>query len=50
MNTLVKNFYKLLLALSGVAMVASFGIILLGVAARQFLWTFLAWTPMQATP
>lgn len=38
MNTLVKNFYKLLLALSGVAMVATFGIILLGVAARQFLW------------
>jgi TRAP-type C4-dicarboxylate transport system permease small subunit len=38
MNTLVKNFYKLLLALSGVAMVASFGIIILGVAARQFLW------------
>lgn len=38
MNTLVKNFYKLLLALSGVAMVATFGIIILGVAARQFLW------------
>jgi TRAP-type C4-dicarboxylate transport system permease small subunit len=38
MNTLVKNFYKFLLALSGVAMVASFGIIMLGVAAREFLW------------
>jgi TRAP-type C4-dicarboxylate transport system permease small subunit len=38
MNTLVKNFYKLLLALSGVAMVASFGVIMLGVAARKFLW------------
>jgi TRAP-type C4-dicarboxylate transport system permease small subunit len=38
MNTLVKNFYKLLLALSGVAMVASLGVIMLGVAARQFLW------------
>lgn len=38
MNTLVKNFYKLLLALSGVAMVAAFGIIMLGVAAREFAW------------
>ncbi len=38
MNTLVKNFYKFLLFLSGVSMVASFGIIMLGVAAREFLW------------
>ncbi|MES2952847.1 MAG: TRAP transporter small permease [Pseudomonadota bacterium] len=38
MNTLVKNFYKFLLFLSGVSMVASFGIIMLGVASRQFLW------------
>ena len=38
MNTLVKNFYKLLLLLSGVAMVAAFGIIMLGVAAREFAW------------
>jgi TRAP-type C4-dicarboxylate transport system permease small subunit len=38
MNSLVKKFYKLLLALSGVSMVASFGIIMLGVAARQFAW------------
>lgn len=38
MNTFVKNFYKLLLTLSGVAMVASFGIIILGVMAREFAW------------
>lgn len=38
MNTLVKNFYKLLLVLSGAAMVASFCIIMLGVAAREFAW------------
>lgn len=38
MNTLVKKFYKFLLFLSGVSMVASFGIIILGVAAREFLW------------
>ncbi len=38
MNTLVKSFYKLLLGLSGLAMIASFGVIVLGVAAREFLW------------
>jgi TRAP-type C4-dicarboxylate transport system permease small subunit len=38
MNKLAKNFYKLLMALSGIAMVATLGIIMLGVAARQFLW------------
>lgn len=38
MNKLVKNFYKLLLVLSGVAMVASFIIIILGVAARAYAW------------
>lgn len=38
MNRLVKNFYKFLLFLSGLSMVATFGVIMLGVAARQFLW------------
>ena len=38
MDAFVKGFYKFLLMLSGVAMVATFGVILLGVAARQFLW------------
>ena len=38
MNGLVKSFYQFLLFLSGLAMVATFGIILLGVAARRFLW------------
>lgn len=38
MNKLVKNFYKFLLGLSGVAMVASFVIIILGVSAREFAW------------
>lgn len=38
MNAWVKLFYKLLLVMSALAMVATFGIILLGVAARQFLW------------
>jgi TRAP-type C4-dicarboxylate transport system permease small subunit len=38
MNAMVKSFYRFLLFLSGLAMVATFGIILLGVAARQFLW------------
>lgn len=38
MNTFVKNFYKFLLFLSGVSMVAAFGVIMLGVAAREFLW------------
>ena len=38
MNVWVKNFYRFLLFLSGLSMVATFGIILLGVAARQFLW------------
>ena len=38
MNALVKSFYQFLLFLSGLAMVATFGIILLGVAARRFLW------------
>lgn len=40
MNKLVKNFYKFLLGLSGVAMVATFVIIVLQVAARQFHWEF----------
>ena len=38
MDAFVKGFYKFLLMLSGVSMVATFGVILLGVAARQFLW------------
>ena len=38
MNKLVKNFYKFLLGLSGVAMIASFIIIMLGVAAREYAW------------
>ena len=38
MDKLVKNFYNFLLVLSGLAMVAGFGIITLGVASRQFLW------------
>ena len=38
MNKLVKNFYKFLLGLSAVAMVASFLIIILQVAAREFHW------------
>ena len=38
MNTVVKNFYKFLLFLSGVSMVAAFGVIMLGVASREFLW------------
>jgi TRAP-type C4-dicarboxylate transport system permease small subunit len=38
MNKLVKNFYKFLLFLSGVSMVAAFLIIMLGVASREFFW------------
>ena len=38
MDLLVKNFCKFLLFLSGVSMVATVGVILLGVASRQFLW------------
>jgi TRAP-type C4-dicarboxylate transport system permease small subunit len=38
MNKLLKNFYKFLLFLAGVAMLSTFLIILLGVASRQFLW------------
>jgi TRAP-type C4-dicarboxylate transport system permease small subunit len=38
MNSLLKKFYQFLLILSGVSMVAAFGIIILGVAAREFVW------------
>jgi len=38
MNTLVKNFYKFLMFLACVAMVMAFAVIMLGVAAREFLW------------
>lgn len=38
MNKLVKNFYKFLLLLACLSMVAAFGVIMLGVAAREFLW------------
>lgn len=38
MNKLVKNFYKFLLLLACLSMVAAFGVIMLGVAARKFLW------------
>ncbi|MEO8120447.1 MAG: TRAP transporter small permease subunit, partial [Rhodoferax sp.] len=38
MNKLVKNFYKFLLLLACISMVTAFGVIMLGVAAREFLW------------
>lgn len=38
MNKLVKNFYKFLLLLACISMVSAFGVIVLGVAAREFLW------------
>ena len=38
MDKIVKNFYKLLLLLACIAMVAAFAVVMLGVAARQFLW------------
>ncbi|OGB33184.1 MAG: hypothetical protein A3F78_12650 [Burkholderiales bacterium RIFCSPLOWO2_12_FULL_61_40] len=38
MNTLVKNFYKFLLLLACISMVSAFLVIMLGVAAREFLW------------
>ncbi len=38
MNAFVKNFYKFLMFLACVAMVMTFVVIVLGVAARQFLW------------
>jgi len=38
MNQIVKHFYKLLMVLSGISMIATFMIIMLGVASRQFLW------------
>ncbi len=38
MDKLALNFYKLLMALSCVAMVAAFGTVLLGVIAREVQW------------
>lgn len=38
MDKIVKNFYKLLLLLACIAMVTAFAVVMLGVAARQFLW------------
>lgn len=38
MAKLVFNFYKLLMFLSGLAMVAAFGTVLLGVVAREARW------------
>lgn len=38
MSRLVFLFYKLLMALSGLAMVAAFGAVLLGVVAREVHW------------
>ncbi len=38
MNNVVKNFYKLLLVLACLSMVTAFSVIVLGVAAREFLW------------
>lgn len=38
MNKLVKKFYKFLLLLACISMVTAFGVIILGVAAREFLW------------
>lgn len=38
MDKIVKIFYKLLLLLACIAMVAAFAVVMLGVAARQFLW------------
>lgn len=38
MAKLVLNFYKLLMALSCLAMIAAFGVVLLGVVAREVHW------------
>lgn len=38
MNTFVKHFYKLLLILACISMLSAFGAIMLGVAAREFVW------------
>lgn len=38
MGKLVRNFYKLLMALSCLAMLAAFGAVILGVAARELRW------------
>jgi len=38
MNQLLKGFYKLLMVLSGISMMATFIIIMLNVASREFLW------------
>lgn len=38
MGKLVRNFYKLLMALSCLAMLAAFGTVILGVLARELRW------------
>ncbi|MDP1565188.1 MAG: TRAP transporter small permease, partial [Polaromonas sp.] len=38
MGKLVRNFYKLLMALSCLAMLAAFGSVILGVLAREAAW------------
>ncbi|MDI1340712.1 TRAP transporter small permease [Polaromonas sp.] len=38
MGKLVRNFYKLLMALSCLAMLTAFGTVMLGVAARELRW------------
>lgn len=38
MGKLVRNFYQLLMALSCLAMLAAFGAVILGVAARELRW------------
>lgn len=38
MDKLAKTFYRLLLLLACIAMVAALAVVMLGVAARQFLW------------
>ncbi|MDI1238699.1 MAG: TRAP transporter small permease [Polaromonas sp.] len=38
MGKLVRNFYKLLMALSCLAMLVAFGTVMLGVAARELRW------------
>jgi TRAP-type C4-dicarboxylate transport system permease small subunit len=38
MSQLLKGFYKLLMVLSGISMVATFVIIMLNVLSREFLW------------
>ena len=38
MDKLVQNFYKLLMGLSCVAMLAAFGTVMLGVLAREANW------------